>query len=248
MARGNKKSTALKVNTREEDYSGFEDGQRYSVLDFNGKDKDLIEEVRQLVVAKTQRTKPDEPEAFPYNMPYKVAYFKEGGEKFLELVGEYNGNAPQNRSRAEQKELKEKLVAAYEELPPKLKALVSMPDSFIDKLYRGSTHPTNPGPDGKVNASFTTIKKHADFFVMASKVNMEYSEKVYPPDQSKVYTSKDIKSFGKIIDITKAAKIRRILEYLRREKEFKSGESEPRYSLGYNDESEYMVTDINWKK
>lgn len=139
-----------------------------------------------------------------------------------------------------QKEVRQSLVNAFNKLPESLRAVLTAPKETIDKLYRGATHRSNPGPDGTTNASFTTNKEHAEFFVgflAEAGLMMPGSYKAYPRDEHRVYSAKDIESFGDIIDISRAMKLRVVANAIQSGGPFKE----------WMDEQEYMVTKIKWR-
>lgn len=157
---------------------------------------------------------------------------------FNEALKAYAGGLREEKRN--QKEFRQNLVNAFNKLPESLRAVLAAPRETIDKLYRGATHRSNPGPDGTTNASFTTNKEHAEFFVGflgEAGLMMPGTYKAYPRDEHRVYSAKDIESFGDIIDISRAMKLRVIANAIQSGGPFSK----------WMDEEEYMVTKIKWR-
>lgn len=86
---------------------------------------------------------------------------------------------------------KANLSAAWDALPPELKAAWSMPVVDMKYLMRGATHANNPGPDGFAVASFTPNFGTADHF---RQFDVHERRRV-----GHMYTPEDIASHGDVI-------------------------------------------------
>lgn len=83
------------------------------------------------------------------------------------------------------------LSAAWDALPPELKAAWSMPVVDMKYLMRGATHANNPGKDGLAVASFTPVFTTADHF---RQFDVHERRRV-----GHMYTPEDIESHGDVI-------------------------------------------------
>lgn len=132
--------------------------------------------------------------------------------KFIEAWAAYQGD--RHFEQKGHKKRRQELVDTVNELPKELQEAITVPNSFIKRLFRGGNHATNPGPDGKINASFTARKEHAQGFGTEAQSSSEHkrydlyeekrSEGGYQTYAQRVYSAKDIESFDKILSYPKA--------------------------------------------
>ena len=160
-----------------------------------------------------------------------------GIKKFVDAVGKYSGTFKTGKGLETVRGLRQLISASFNSLPKDIQDYLSPKDSFISKLYRGASHKSNPGPDGTINASFTTDEKHAERFIALQKRGRQlglFKTEDWTEDDFRVYGSKDILKFDHIIDVTKTIKLGYALGAVASIK----GERK--------DENEFIVTNIRW--
>lgn len=238
MARGNQKpGKALNISTREEDQSlgEFETlvstPRRVPIKFDPDKDKELARLANKYI---------DEDADDPYNLSRIRAFAK--------WVDNYTGAYQEEMTSAGVKQMRQWIGTNFEKLPKDLQEYLEADRSLIGDLYRGASHHSNPGKDGKVYASFTTNKKVAEEFVRYQKqaIEGETFESEYPPQDLRVYTAADVRGFDRIIDMTKAIKLCQAL----REQGIQLSEvsTKPEKSTKKFEENEFLVTNIRWEK
>jgi hypothetical protein len=158
---------------------------------------------------------------------------------FAEAVFDYTSHT--HKEYEGHKERKQAIIDAYKDLPKFVRDAISHPSEPMSKLYRGGTHPSNPGPDGKVHASFTADEEVADGFATTTA--------------GRIFTGKDIASHGPIINI-------KAFGYLRDEfggyvaadgDDFDPASTTSQMFGRFNytaliaEEDEHIITNIKWK-
>ena len=152
---------------------------------------------------------------------------------FSDAVAEYTSHT--HSENEGHKERKQAIIDAYAVLPKYIRDAISLASEPIKKLYRGGNHPSNPGPDGKIHASFTSDEEVAEGF--ADIVS-----------NGRVYSGKDIASHGPIINIKAFGHIREAFgEYDPPEKHTQNLFGDFTYTALISEEDEHIVTNIKWK-
>lgn len=234
MARGNKKSQALSVKTAEE------------------KPVDLTKPLTTALdrVKASPRT-PTIDRAAEYLTAHPEHF--EAFRDFIVKTANHLGGSS--------KSLRTQIVKYFDRLPDEVKAAITEPKEFIDKLYRGSSHPNNPGPDGKVNAGFS-------IYMGTARTWTYNGTNKYGKKDSGIYTADQIESFDSIISMSKVGgllaryneladtnpAIRKIPNESPDESDSASSfkniyRTNPEHFAGYAAfEGEHLVTGIVWKK
>lgn len=169
MARGNKKSQALSVKTAEE------------------KSVDLT---KPLTTAVSRDPVIPRTPAIDRAAEYLTAH-PEHFEAFRDLVVK-----AANHLGGSSKSLRTQIVKYFNRLPDEVKAAITEPKEFISKLYRGSSHPNNPGPDGNVNAGFS-------IYMGTARTWTYNGTNKYGKKEEGIYTGDQIESFDAIINMNK---------------------------------------------
>lgn len=232
MARGNKKSTALKATAIQEDVS-----EAPGVPGSNA--------------VKASFSPKDETELLGFITKYKSDPKKlKAIEDFSDKLQGYTGKYQVDYSSSYVKKMRSELAKSFIDLPEDVRAYLSAPREKIKELYRGATHPSNPGPDGKINASFSTNKKLAEGFLEKQAEMMENGllEEEYPKPWTKVYTATDIKSFDHIIDVSKGLRIKSVMQYDYYVSQPGVTPEKANFEGKYLNESEFIVTNIKWNR
>ena len=179
---------------------------------------------------------------------------REPFDALIQAVEAYQGD--RHFMREGHKERRQEIANAFEALPKWLQKKLGEPRSVIKELYRGADHPANPGPDGKVHASFSRDPSWAQFF---QRGNPHLPERI--AGRTRLYSVRDIQSFGGVFNLRKLREFREELgsELKRKyEKAFNyprnfTGTKYEEYValLSYKEASsqdEYLVMDIKWRK
>lgn len=171
-------------------------------------------------------------------------------KKFLSTLENYQGDSHFEKVGSH-KQRRQAIVDAFLALPGDIRSIMEVPKDYLARLYRGASHATNPGPDGTINASFSSSRYHALEFApkgwVGQRADGEYSEfKKYEPSKANgIYTAKDIESIGGIINFSAINKFCEGIadEYVARERRYNSdhgmvgsliGDGFPKDSKGYN--------------
>lgn len=127
---------------------------------------------------------------------------------FLAASGTYQGDS-HFLNKGTHKERRQEIVETFKALPDELKAMLSVPKKHLEEMYRGADHATNPGPNGSVVASFTTLRGHAEDFGPGGTFWKENKTRgiTKAPAGKKLYTAKDVDSIDGIIDFASVAKL-----------------------------------------
>jgi len=192
---------------------------------------------------------------------YKATKSEENLEKFQRLaaaIEDYQGD--KHFRRDQHKERRQEIAEAFNALPDIIKKQISVVGDtadFIQVLHRGGSHAVSAGPDGTINASFSSDKKWASFF--SDKSNAPTRIEGVP----RVYSGNDIESFDSIIDMRAFAKFRNSLaDQLRFDpdaitsRQRGNGNKHPFNAYGEElnglrpaqEQDEYLVTNLKWKK
>jgi hypothetical protein len=180
---------------------------------------------------------------------------REPFDALMQAVEAYQGD--RHFMREGHKERRQEIANAFKALPKWLQKRLGEPQSAIKELYRGADHPANPGPDGKVHASFSKDPSWAQFF---QRGNPHLPERI--AGQTRLYSVRDIKSFDGIFNLRKLRDFREeVANELKRKYEKsihypKNFVGTPEYAeyqalLLYKEASsqdEYLVMDIKWRK
>lgn len=167
---------------------------------------------------------------------------------FTDIVDKYAGKYNSQYKSSAVRELRQKVSDSFKKLPEDIQQYIEADRTIMSNLFRGASHLTNPGPDGTVNASFTTDRAHAESFVEAQSqiYDAGYIEHKYPSKGFRVYDANDVQGFDRIIDISKALKLKAAYELYG----YRKRNNDP--SLTSNrmikDEKEFLVTNIRWKR
>lgn len=163
------------------------------------------------------------------------------------------------------KGLRERIVMYFNRLPKEIQDAITEPKDFISKLYRGSSHPANPGPGGEVNAGFST-------FISTARAWTYNGTTKYGKKEEGIYTKDQIESFDHIISFKKIGSL--LAKYNEASKDNPGAEkipnkiydesdtphsahlpggpggykSTPEHFIGWAAlEDEHLVTNIKWK-
>lgn len=243
MARGNKKSMAVSIKTREDDLEEYRDpkdraetASGMSAVEYN---KQLMSAAKKML-----------DEVAEYGGEPR-AWF----EEFLGPLTRYQGD--RHFEHKGHKERRERMAAAFEGLPQYAKDFLAMPKSVITTLVRGADHAANPGPDGTINASFSGNPQWAKTFTDGG-IRSQFGHKKYENAEPRLYGSKDIESFKHIISLQRAMDLINVMgteltnKYgsFPKEKSIASLKSDLELagSRLTRYQAEYLVTDIKWKE
>lgn len=133
---------------------------------------------------------------------------------FVKAWGAYQGE--RHFEKKGHKQRRQDLADTVKALPKEIQDAISVPPSYVKRLYRGGNHATNPGPDGTIVSSFTDLKEHAeDFGRDPQRYDSHKRYDVFPPSprrspydmgktQNLYRAWKDVESFDRILSFGKA--------------------------------------------
>lgn len=150
-------------------------------------------------------------------------------KKFLASLENYQGDSHFEKVGSH-KARRQAIVDAFLALPPEIRSVMEVPKEYLSKLYRGSSHAANPGPDGTVNASFSSSREHAFEFgpkgwIGGRSEHDSYGFKKYEQERKTgLYSAKDIQSVGGIINFSAINKFCEAIsdEFVARERKYNS--------------------------
>ncbi len=190
---------------------------------------------------------------------------------FFSAVFAYQGDKHFTDNK-DHKSRRQDLAQAFEKLPDNIKQQFKVSPDIMEVLVRGGDNVNgvkkyaSPGPDGKVNASFTTDRSWAMLFAKHSTARPK-------PEGAKpeIFTKRDVESFKDVIDLRRVGEFRRSFRELasinlklavEEAKKDRSKDKQVAFLgealmaldasggdwYGASTQDEYFVTDINWRK
>lgn len=242
MARGNKKSMAVSIKTREDDLEEYRDTTDKAEMASGQSAQQYNKQL--LAVADKMLDEVAEYGGEPR------AWF----EEFLGPLTRYQGD--RHFEHKGHKERRERIAASFEGLPQYVKDFIAMPKSVISTLARGGDHAANPGPDGTINASFSGNRAWAKTFADGG-IRSQFGHKKYEGAKPRLYDSKDIESFKHIISLQRSMDLINSMSLaltnkygaFPKDKSIRSlkDDLELASSRLTRYQAEYIVTDIKWK-
>ena len=192
-------------------------------------------------------------------------------KNFFSAVFAYQGDKHFTDDK-DYKSRRQDIAQAFEKLPDGLKQQFKVSNEIMEVLVRGGDKVNgvkkyaSPGPDGTVNASFTTDIDWAMLFAKHSKARPK-PEGAVP----EVFRKRDVESFKDVIDLRRVGDFRRSFHELaninlkiavEEAKKDRSKDKQVAFLretlialddsggdwFGASEQNEYFVTDIKWKK